>query len=110
MRVSVVATLFYSAPYVVEFYHRVVNEVKKITEDYEVIFVNDGSPDRSLELVLELQSADPRVIVLDLSRNFGHHRAMLTGLKFCTGDYIFLIDTDLEEDPESFTPLWENLK
>lgn len=110
MKVSVVATLFYSDPYIREFYRRVTEEVKKITGDYEIIFVNDGSPDSSGNTVLELQAADPRIILVDLSRNFGHHRAILTGLHMTTGDFVFLIDTDLEEDPELLGFLWERLQ
>jgi putative glycosyltransferase len=64
------------------------------------VLVDDGSPDESLDLALEIQRGDPRVIVVELSRNFGHHRAMMTGLAQATGDFVFLIDSDLEEPPE----------
>jgi putative glycosyltransferase len=110
MKVSVVASLYHSEPYVREFYSRALDAVKKTTHDYEIIFVNDGSPDRSKEIVLELQAKDRRVTLVDLSRNFGHHRAIMTGLRFADGDYVFLIDTDLEEDPELFSILWEEIK
>jgi putative glycosyltransferase len=62
--------------------------------------VNDGSPDKSLDLVVQLSECDGHVIVVDLSRNFGHHKAMMTGLAHATGERVFLIDSDLEEDPE----------
>jgi putative glycosyltransferase len=62
--------------------------------------VNDGSPDDSLDLALALHRNDPRVVVVDLSRNFGHHKAIMTGLAHTTGDLTFLIDSDLEEEPE----------
>ncbi|MEO6611796.1 MAG: glycosyltransferase family 2 protein [Chitinophagaceae bacterium] len=110
MKISVVTTLFYSDLYIREFYQRVMKEIKKISSDYEIVFVNDGSPDKSKETVLELQTADHHIVVVDLSRNFGHHRAMMTGLQFAEGDYIFLIDSDLEEDPEIFSLLWEKLE
>ena len=71
-----------------------------MTEDYEIIFVNDGSEDDSLEVVRRLIPEDHRIKVIDLSRNFGHHKAMMTGLSFAKGDYVFLIDSDLEEQPE----------
>ena len=100
MRLSIVTTMFHSAPYLMEFYERIKREAEKITSDYEIIFVNDGSPDNSLRLVLDFQKADKRVVVVDLSRNFGHHRAMMTGLSFAQGDKVFLIDCDLEEKPE----------
>ena len=72
-----------------------------ITDDIELVIVNDGSPDDSLALALALQRTDPRLVVVDLSRNFGHHKAMMTGLAHATGDLVFLIDSDLEEPPES---------
>ena len=72
-----------------------------ITDDIELVIVNDGSPDDSLAVALALQRTDPRLVVVDLSRNFGHHKAMMTGLAHATGDLVFLIDSDLEEPPES---------
>jgi len=101
MKLSVVTTLYHSAPYVVEFYKRVSTVAKQlVNDDYEIILVNDGSPDNSLELAVELTETDNHVIVIDLSRNFGHHKAMMTGLSVASGQRIFLIDSDLEEEPE----------
>jgi putative glycosyltransferase len=71
-----------------------------ITDDIELVIVNDGSPDDSLDLALALQRGDQRVVVVELARNFGHHKAMMTGLAHVTGDMVFLIDCDLEEQPE----------
>src|SRR6476660_8840927 len=76
MQLSVVSTLFQSAPYIEEFYRRVRTEAEKIMPDAEFIFVNDGSTDRSLEIALELQKQDARIRVVDLSRNFGHRKAI----------------------------------
>jgi putative glycosyltransferase len=100
MDLSIVATLYCSSPYVEEFYERVCAEASLVTSDYEVILVNDGSPDDSLEIALSLYEKDPRVRVIDLSRNFGHHKAIMTGLSHARGDLVFLIDSDLEEEPE----------
>jgi putative glycosyltransferase len=83
-----------------EFYTRCCVAAEKITPEFEIIFVNDGSPDHSLELAIELYENDTRVRVIDLSRNFGHHKAMMTGLKHARGRLIFLTDCDLEVDPE----------
>ena len=68
--------------------------------DYEIVLVNDGSPDDSLSIAINLSETDAHVIVVDLSRNFGHHKAMMTGLDYAQGDLVFLIDSDLEEEPE----------
>jgi putative glycosyltransferase len=100
MDLSVVTTMYDSAPYLEEFYRRIVASVKAMTDDYEIIFVNDGSPDPSLNVALSLYERDERVRVIDLSRNFGHHKAMMTGLSHSLGQLVFLIDCDLEEEPE----------
>jgi len=99
MDLSIVTTLYRSETYVREFYARASAAASLITSNYEIIFVNDGSPDESLTHALELYRDDPRVVILDLSRNFGHHRAIMTGLQHAAGDLVFLIDSDLEEDP-----------
>lgn len=101
MVISIVATLYYSATYIDEFYRRARAEIAQMHwESYEIIFVNDGSPDDSLQRAIAIAKTDPQVTVLNLSRNFGHHKAIMTGLAHAKGDYIFLIDSDLEEEPE----------
>jgi len=100
MNISIVTTIYYSSPYIQEFYDRISAVAKKITEDYEIIFINDGSPDDSLKIAVSLCKNDPKVRVIDLSRNFGHHEAIITGLGYSEGDLVFLIDCDLEEKPE----------
>jgi len=100
MKLSIVTTLYYSASFIKEFYKRISASAQKITDDYEIIIVNDGSPDNSLEIAIDLYKSDPKVTVVDLSRNFGHHKAMMTGLGYAKGEYVFLIDIDLEEEPE----------
>jgi putative glycosyltransferase len=100
VKLSVVATLYKSAPYLDEFYARICRAAAEVTTDFELVFVNDGSPDDSRERTLALVARDSRVRLVDLSRNFGHHRAMMAGLEHARGDLVFLIDSDLEEDPE----------
>jgi putative glycosyltransferase len=99
MDLSIVTTLYRSAPYLEEFYRRACLSGGKIG-DFEIIMVNDGSPDNSLELAVALYQRDKRVRVIDLSRNFGHHKAIMTGLSYARGDLVFLVDSDLEEEPE----------
>jgi len=100
MRLSIVTALYNSAPYVEAFYNRMTAVARKLTRDYEIIFVNDGSPDESLDRAVSLYKRDKRVRIIDLSRNFGHHKAIMTGVSMARGDLIFLLDSDLEEDPE----------
>jgi putative glycosyltransferase len=110
VKLSVVTTLYYSERYLQEFYTRVHDGLVKISNDYEIIFVNDGSPDNASAAVLELQRHDPKVVLVDLSRNFGHHQAIFTGLQNAQGDYVFLIDCDLEEDPELLHTFWQKMQ
>ena len=101
MKLSIVTTLYQSAPYILEFYERASGAAKQLVgQDYEIIMVNDGSPDNSLDVAVGLTRLDEHLLVVDLSRNFGHHKAMMTGLAHARGDRVFLIDSDLEEEPE----------
>lgn len=105
MQLSVVTTMYRSAPYLAEFHRRVSAAARQLTADYEIIFVNDGSPDHSQQVAESLCDADPRCRVVELSRNFGHHKAMMTGLAEARGERVLLIDCDLEEPPESLADL-----
>jgi putative glycosyltransferase len=101
MKLSIVTTLFQSADCVSEFCDRVsVTAQKFVGDDYEIVLVDDGSPDNSLDIAIELAETDKHILVVELSRNFGHHKAMMTGLMHSNGDLIYLIDSDLEEEPE----------
>jgi putative glycosyltransferase len=101
MKLSIVATLYQSAPYITEFYQRATAAARQLAgEDFEIVLVNDGSPDNSLDIAVLLTASDNHVVVVDLSRNFGHHKAMMVGLEHSGGERVFLIDSDLEEEPE----------
>jgi len=100
MKLSIVSTLYRSTAYLEEFYRRISSAASQITDDYEIVLVNDGSPDDSLSLALMLQATDQHIQIVDLSRNFGHHAAIVAGLTNSRGQFVFLIDCDLEEQPE----------
>ena len=101
MKLSIVTTLYQSAPYINKFHERASSSAKQMVgDDYEIVIVNDGSPDNSLDLAIRLTEQDSHVVLVDLSRNFGHHKAMMTGMAHTKGELIFLIDSDLEEEPE----------
>jgi putative glycosyltransferase len=97
---SIVTTLYRSEAFLQEFYIRATAAATTLGRSYEIIFVNDGSPDGSLAAALEIAEKDKRVRVIDLSRNFGHHVAAFAAIEASEGDYVFLIDSDLEEKPE----------
>lgn len=109
IKISVVATLYFSERHLREFCTRIQRVLLPITAEYEIIFVNDGSPDHSDMPVLALQQEDPRIVLVDLSRNFGHHQAIMAGLEQAKGEYVFLIDVDLEEAPELLLEFWTKI-
>ncbi|MDA9119376.1 glycosyltransferase family 2 protein [Opitutales bacterium] len=101
MKLSIVTTLYNSEEYVLDFYDRASHAAQNLAgNDYEIIFVNDGSPDSSLDKAIHLTHEHNNIKIIDLSRNFGHHKAMMTGLEHSSGYHVFLIDSDLEEKPE----------
>lgn len=109
MKLSVVTTLYCSEQYIDEFFSRTIKsieQIKEIGDSYEVIFVDDGSPDSSLQKVIELSKKNDNIKAIELSRNHGHHRAMMIGMEHASADIIFLTDSDLEEPPESLVPYW----
>jgi putative glycosyltransferase len=110
MELSIVTTLYCSAPYVEEFYARACASAEKITSSFEIIFVNDGSPDNSLDVALSLYRKDKKIKIVNLSRNFGHHKALMTGLDHARGDLVFLVDSDLEEEPELLEQFYHEFK
>jgi len=111
MKLSIVTTLYQSATYINEFHRRASIIARRFAgDDYEILFVNDGSPDNSLEIAIDLSEKDAKTVVIDLSRNFGHHKAMMTGLSIATGQLVYLIDSDLEEEPEWFDLFMQQMK
>ena len=97
---SVVTMLYRSEPYLREFHRRVIVAAAAVTPRFEIVYVDDGSPDASAAVAREIASADPRVVVVELSRNFGHHPAAVAGLAHARGGRVFILDVDLEEQPE----------
>ena len=110
MKISVVAPLYNSAKYIKELHRRCAAAVAATgTGTHEIILVNDGRPDDGLTIAKQVAAGDPQVIVVDLSRNFGQHKAIVTGLRYATGDYVFVIDSDLDERPEWITMFYAEL-
>lgn len=110
VKLSIVTTLYRSEAHIGEFHRRAMRASEGIADDIEMVIVNDGSPDNSLDLALALQRTDPRVVIVDLARNFGHHKALMTGLAHASGELVFLIDSDLEEQPEDIAQLYRRFQ
>lgn len=100
MRLSIVTTLYHSEKFIEELCRRSAAIARTLSDDFEIVLVDDGSPDRSHSVASVLAKSDPHIHLIQLSRNFGHHAAILAGLQQSTGDLIFLIDSDMEEPPE----------
>lgn len=101
MKISVVCPLYNSAQYILELYKRIDDVLTSENDKYEIVFVIDGSPDNSLGVALQLFSEKKNIVLVELSRNFGQHKALMTGLEYTSGDLIFIMDADLEESPEN---------
>ena len=100
-KVSVVIPMYYEEEVAQECYDRMVTILKKLENyEYEIIFVNDGSKDKTLEILEEIASKDENVKVISFSRNFGHQAAVTAGIKEVTGDAVVIIDADLQDPPE----------
>ncbi len=107
---SVVTSLYYSSEYVPEFIERCLATFEDLgIKDVEFIFVNDGDTDDSVDLIRRnyIDTDQAKIKLVELSRNFGHHKALVTGLRFAEGDLVYMIDVDLEESPEMIKSFFE---
>ncbi len=108
--ISVVVPVYNEQEVLPEFLDRTSRVLEAREIDYEIIFVNDGSTDNSLELLNRFREKDPRIAILDLSRNFGKEIALTAGLDYSRGDAVIIIDADLQDPPElipEFISAWQ---
>lgn len=108
---SIVAPVFNEEETLPHFYKRVIEVMEGIGEPFELILINDGSRDGSYSLMQDLHKRDPRVRVIDFSRNFGHQIAISAGLDYACGQAIIILDADLQDPPEVIPELiarWKN--
>ena len=100
MKISCIIACYKDEQAIPIMYERIVSTFNKIEAEYEIIFVNDSSPDQSLEAILKLSAKDSNVIGINHRRNFGSQSAFLSGMKVSTGDAVVLMDGDLQDPPE----------
>lgn len=110
MDFSVIIPIYNEELNIQKLYDRLSDVLGKITPGFELIFVNDGSKDRSLELVRELSTKDDKVKFRSFSRNFGHQIAVTAGLDIAKGEYIVIIDADLQDPPELIFDMYQKAK
>ncbi len=110
-KISVIVPMYYEEKVAEECYKRLTACLQKLTDyTYEIIIIDDGSKDKTLEILENIASKDDKVKVISFSRNFGHQAAVTAGLKHVSGDAIIIIDADLQDPPElipQMIQLWE---
>jgi dolichol-phosphate mannosyltransferase len=99
-KISAIIACYRDGPAVPYMYSRLKSVFEKIGVDYEIIFVNDCSPDNAREVLAELAKKDKKVVVINHSRNFGSQNAFTSGMKIATGDAVVELDGDLQDPPE----------
>lgn len=107
---SVIIPIYNEEKIIVELYERLTSSVKKITDDYELIFINDGSKDHSLMELIKLTQQDAKVFFINFSRNFGHQIAVTAGIDNCRGKTVVIIDGDLQDPPELIPEMYKKHK
>ncbi len=107
---SVVAPVFNEEETLPHFYERMIAVMDGLGEPFELLLVNDGSHDNSFRIMKELHERDPRVRVIDFSRNFGHQIAISAGLDYAQGQAVIIVDSDLQDPPEVIPRLVERWK
>ena len=107
--ISVVTPVYNAVNIVDELHRRLVENLEKITDDFEIIMVNDACPHGSGEKVAELARKDTRVKFIELARNFGQHIAISAGLDYAEGEYVVVMDCDLQDPPHKIGEMFEAL-
>ncbi len=104
--ISVVIPVYKAENCLSVLYDRLKSSLELITKDFEIILVEDCGGDRSWEIILELANQDPRVKGIQFSRNFGQHYGITAGLDHCDGDWVVVMDCDLQDPPEEIPRLY----
>ncbi|WP_036646150.1 glycosyltransferase family 2 protein [Paenibacillus pini] len=100
VRYSVIIPVYNEEEVITETYWRIKSVMEITGESYELIFVNDGSRDQTVNLIRSVGASDPSIHIIDLSRNFGHQIAITAGMDYASGDAVIVIDADLQDPPE----------
>lgn len=108
--ISVVIPVYGCREALEELYSRLCDTLEKISDKFEIILVNDACPQNSWETIKELCAKDNRVIGLNMSRNFGQIKAITAGLDICKGNYVVVMDCDLQDRPEGIIELYNKLQ
>ncbi len=107
IHISVVIPVYGCPEAIPELYRRLIQSLRRITTYFEIIMVNDACPKNSWDIIKDLSSEDKRLKGINLSKNFGQHYAIAAGLDFAKGDWIVVMDCDLQDQPEEIIKLYE---
>jgi len=107
---SVVIPIYKNSETLEELYRRLSLSVQSLNVEYEILFINDASPDNSLSILNDLAFRDPNVGIVSLGSNIGQHPATLIGLRYARGKYALSMDADLQDPPEAIPDLWHAIK
>ncbi|WP_174614351.1 glycosyltransferase family 2 protein [Virgibacillus ihumii] len=105
--ISVVIPVYGCETCLEELSKRITETMKQIPAHFEIIFVNDASPDNAWQTIVQLAANDDRIKGIDLARNFGQHHAITAGLDYTAGDWIVVMDCDLQDKPEEIKTLYD---
>ena len=106
IRISIVSPVYNAEKIVDELVQQVTSSVEQLTSDYEIILVEDGSQDYSWKFILANAAKNEKIKGIRLSRNFGQHAAIIAGLEHAKGEWIIVMDCDLQDDPAEFSKLY----
>lgn len=104
--ISIVTPVYGCSKMLDELYERLQKTLSSITENFEIIMINDASPDNAWEAITKLAQKDDRVKGINFSRNFGQHYAITAGLNYANGDWVVVMDCDLQDQPEEIIKLY----
>lgn len=109
MELSVVSPVYQNEEHINQFISKVYNVCSKLNLKYQIILVNDGSSDRSWEVMSKEVEHYSNIVCVDLDKNYGQHKAILAGLSLAEGNWVVVMDSDLEEDPFLIEKLYKNI-
>jgi glycosyltransferase involved in cell wall biosynthesis len=110
MDISVVLPVYNEREIVIPIYRALCSSLEQLAKEYEIIFVDDGSADGTAPEILNMAKSDPRLIVVELTRNFGNAMAIAMGLEFASGDWVVTMDSDFEDRPEHIGELYKKAR
>lgn len=111
-KISIIVPMYYEQEVAIECYNRIKSVLNKISNEYEheIIFINDGSKDKTLNILKDIANKDKLAKIISFSRNFGHQAAVIAGIKNCNGDVTVIIDADMQDPPELILDMLEKWK